>query len=190
MTEYLSNGSLLDYLRSGEGQEQKFSALIDMATNIASGMAYIESRGYVHRDLAARNVLVDANRTCKVADFGLACVIEEGEYETKKFTRFAIRWTAPEVIESSQFTIKSDVWSFGIVLTELYNKGKIPYPGLSNAETVALVKEGQRMQMPDRCPEFLYELMLECWHQDSRKRPSFEHLRDVLPTFNIYQITD
>lgn len=120
-----------------------------MAAQIAAGMAYLESQNYIHRDLAARNVLVGDNNIVKIADFGLAryvfqqknCyhilihiiihfrLIKEDEYEARVGARFPIKWTAPEAANYSKFSIKSDVWSFGILLTELVTYGRIPYPG-------------------------------------------------------------
>jgi fyn-related kinase len=115
------------------------------------GMAYLESQNYIHRDLAARNVLVGDNNIVKVnaitqyaigvnnsititfilqiADFGLARLIKEDEYEARVGARFPIKWTAPEAANYSRFSIKSDVWSFGILLTELVTYGRLPYPG-------------------------------------------------------------
>ena len=81
------------------------------------------------RDLAARNVLVGDNNIVKIADFGLARLIKEDEYEARVGARFPIKWTAPEAANYSRFSIKSDVWSFGILLTELVTYGRIPYPG-------------------------------------------------------------
>uniref|UniRef100_T1GH56 Protein kinase domain-containing protein n=1 Tax=Megaselia scalaris TaxID=36166 RepID=T1GH56_MEGSC len=82
-----------------------------------------------YRDLAARNVLVADNNIVKIADFGLARLIKEDEYEARVGARFPIKWTAPEAANYSKFSIKSDVWSFGILLTELVTHGRIPYPG-------------------------------------------------------------
>lgn len=100
-----------------------------MAAQIAAGMAYLESQNYIHRDLAARNVLVADGNVVKIADFGLARLIKEDEYEARIGARFPIKWTAPEAANYSKFSIKSDVWSFGILLTELVTYGRIPYPG-------------------------------------------------------------
>ena len=164
ITELMPNGSLLEYLQ-GKGRTCKLPQLIDMAAQIAKGMAYLESQNYIHRDLAARNVLVGENNIVKIADFGLARLIKEDEYEARVGARFPIKWTAPEAANYSRFSIKSDVWSFGILLTELVTFGRIPYPGMTNAEVLHQVEHGFRMQQPQGCPPTLYDIMLECWHK-------------------------
>ncbi len=112
----MCHGSLLDFLTKGEGQTLQLPVLIDAAAQIASGMAYLELQGYIHRDLAARNILVGENYVCKVADFGLARLIVDDEYNAREGARFPIKWTAPEAALYNKFTIKSDIWSFGVLL--------------------------------------------------------------------------
>ena len=128
--ELMKHGSLLDYLRKGEGRSLKLPQLINMSVQVASGMAYLEEQNYIHRDLAARNILVGENLICKVADFGLARVIDEDPYEAREGTKLPIKWAAPEAALYNCFTIKSDVWSF---LWEIVNYGRMPYPGMNNA---------------------------------------------------------
>ena len=97
---------------------------------VASGMAHLERKGLIHRDLAARNVLIGENLITKVADFGLARVIVDNEYSAHQGARFPVKWTAPEAISFGKFTVKSDVWSFGILLMENFTYGQVPYPGM------------------------------------------------------------
>ncbi|XP_042238397.1 tyrosine-protein kinase Src42A-like isoform X3 [Homarus americanus] len=182
ITELMKNGSLLEYLQ-GKGRGLKLNSLIDMAAQIAAGMAYLESQNYIHRDLAARNVLVGDSNIVKIADFGLARLIKEDEYEARVGARFPIKWTAPEAANYSKFSIKSDVWSFGILLTELITYGRIPYPGMTNAEVLHQVEHGYRMPPPPGCPPALYDIMVECWHKDPMKRPTFETLTWKLEDF-------
>ena len=96
------------------------------------GMAYLEEHSYIHRDLAARNILVGEGNVCKVADFGLARVIKEDIYNPREGTKFPIKWTAPEAALYNRYTIKSDVWSYGVLVYEIMTRGSMPYPGMSN----------------------------------------------------------
>jgi len=185
VTEYMSNGSLLDYLSRGEGQNIQLPVLIDMSAQVAAGMAYLETQGYIHRDLAARNILVGENNICKVADFGLARLIEDDEYTAHEGAKFPIKWTAPEAALYNTFTIKSDVWSFGVLLTEIVTKGRIPYPGMSNAETIAQVERGYRMPQPPSCPDPLFQIMLQCWNKEAENRPTFEYLQGTLEDYFV-----
>eukprot|EP00037_Helgoeca_nana_P018040 m.172092 g.172092 ORF g.172092 m.172092 type:complete len:514 (-) comp24268_c0_seq1:182-1723(-) len=184
VTELMKHGSLLDYLHD-KGRALKLPQLVDMAAQVAAGMAYLEAQNYIHRDLAARNVLVGENNICKVADFGLARIIEENEYTAREGAKFPIKWTAPEAAMLNKFSIKSDVWSFGILLTEVITYGRIPYPGMNNAEVLQQVEKGYRMPCPHGCPELLYTIMLDCWKQSSEERPTFETLQWRLEDFFV-----
>uniref|UniRef100_H2Z0M9 Tyrosine-protein kinase n=1 Tax=Ciona savignyi TaxID=51511 RepID=H2Z0M9_CIOSA len=188
VTEFMCHGSLLDYLREGPGVDSNLVDQIDIASQIAAGMAFIELNNYIHRDVRAANILVGSSQICKVADFGLARLIEDDETSTPG-SKFPIKWTAPEAATHGRFTIKSDVWSFGILLTEIVTKGRIPYPGMKNATVLMRVESGYRMPKPPiqppqaPCPDSLYELMLQCWHRDEMQRPTFEYLQVFLEDY-------
>ena len=183
VTELMKHGSLLEYLR-GEGQSLKLPQLVDMSAQVAAGMAYLEEQNYVHRDLAARNILVGENVICKVADFSLARVIHEDIYEGHKGERIPIKWTAPEAAISKRFTIKSDVWSFGVVLYEI-TYGRFPYHRMTNAQVLEALQQGYRMPHPVGCPDKLYDIMLDCWREEPANRPTFETLQWQLEGFFV-----
>ncbi|XP_042633307.1 tyrosine-protein kinase fynb isoform X4 [Cyprinus carpio] len=183
VTEYMGKGSLLDFLKDGEGRALKLPNLVDMAAQVAAGMAYIERMNYIHRDLRSANILVGDNLVCKIADFGLARLIEDNEYTARQGAKFPIKWTAPEAALYGKFTIKSDVWSFGILLTELVTKGRVPYPGMNNREVLEQVERGYRMPSPQDCPSSLHELMVQCWKKEAEERPTFEYLQAFLEDY-------
>ncbi|XP_057259392.1 tyrosine-protein kinase Lck isoform X3 [Pezoporus wallicus] len=176
-------GSLVDFLKTSEGIKLRINKLLDMAAQIAEGMAFIEAKNYIHRDLRAANILVSDTLCCKIADFGLARLIEDNEYTAREGAKFPIKWTAPEAINYGTFTIKSDVWSFGILLTEIVTYGRIPYPGMTNPEVIQNLERGYRMPQPDNCPQELYELMMQCWKEKPEERPTFEYMKSVLEDF-------
>ncbi|CAL4166217.1 unnamed protein product, partial [Meganyctiphanes norvegica] len=176
ITEYMCNGDLLNHLRKGKGKNLPVNILIEMSTQVATGMTVLESQNFIHRDLAARNILVGENNIVKVADFGLARLIEEDEYEARTGAKFPVKWTAPEAATHCRFSTKSDVWAFGILLYEIITKGSMPYPGMNNREVMQQVEAGYRMPKAEECPEPLYEIMMDCWKKEPMSRPTFETL--------------
>lgn len=185
--EYMNRGSLLEFLRNGEGKDLQFGDLLYIGAQVASGMGYLEVKQLIHRDLAARNVLIGDNNMAKICDFGLARVIEDDEYCPRQGSRFPVKWTAPEAIVYGRFSIKSDVWSYGILLMELFTYGQVPYPGMHGREVIEQVERGYRMPKPT-ChfiPDAIYRLMLQCWDADPDKRPTFEFLNHYLEDFTV-----
>jgi len=185
ITEFMCNGDLLNYLKKEPGMSLTLPTLIDMTAQVASGMSYLEHQGYIHRDLAARSILVGENHICKVADFGLSRLTVDDEYVAHEGAKFPIKWTAPEAALYNKFTIKSDVWAFGILMTEVVTKGRLPYPGMSNAETLQQVERGYRMPIPTGCPEPLYQICLQCWNKQPDNRPTFEYLSSTLEDYFV-----
>ena len=170
--ELMKHGSLLEYLR-GDGRSLKLPQLVDMSAQVATGMAYLEDQNYIHRDLAARNILVGEHLVCKIADFRLAHVIDEDIYEAQPGEKFRIKWTAPEAAMYNRFSIKSDVWSFGVMLYEIITYGRFPYPG----QILEALLEGYCIPRPMGCPDKLYDIMMDCWHEEPANRPTFEMLQ-------------
>ena len=176
ISEFMAHGSLLQYLR-GPGRLCNHADLMKVTMQIISGMSYLEENSYIHRDLAARNILVGENLVCKVADFGLARLVEADFYEIHSKAKLAIKWTAPEAAMYNRFTNKSDVWSFGVLLYEIITYGRAPYIGMTNAEVLEKVSQGYRMSQPSNCPYRFYNIMLKCWREEPENRPTFEGLQ-------------
>lgn len=177
--ELMKHGNLLKYLRN-EGRSLCLPQLIKMASQCAEGMAFLEGQGYVHRDVAARSVLVGEKLNCKLANFHLAHVVHGEFYKAPGEDKVAIKWTAPEAAMHNQFTIKSDVWSFGVLLFEIITHGRFPYPSMTNAQVFEQVRQGFRMPKPMDCPPRLYAVMLNCWTEEPKYRPTFKTLQQQL----------
>ncbi|KAF4532664.1 hypothetical protein B566_EDAN002899 [Ephemera danica] len=173
VTEYMSKGSLVDYLRSRGRQHVTKKDQINFAYGTSAGMEYLESRKVVHRDLAARNVLISEEGIAKVADFGLA---REENY-TLEGGKLPIKWTAPEALKQGKFSNKSDMWSFGILLWEIYSFGRVPYPRIPLADVVKHVEKGYKMEAPEGCPPEVYEIMKQAWDLQPEKRPTFKEVK-------------
>lgn len=176
VTEYMSKGSLLEYLRSRGRQFVTRKDQIKFALDTCQGMEYLESRNVIHRDLAARNVLISEHEDAKVSDFGLAL----HNYTFLESGKLPIKWTAPEALKTQKFSSKSDMWSFGVLLWEIYSFGRVPYPRIPLADVVKHVEKGYRMEAPEGSPKSIYDLMKKAWRIDPEERPSFRDVRMAL----------
>ncbi|XP_032233800.2 uncharacterized protein LOC5509057 isoform X2 [Nematostella vectensis] len=177
--EHMSLGNLRNYLlnlRLKYGKEVVLcldtrSQLLGMIRDIAAGMQYLHSLGFVHRDLAARNILLDSDMICKIGDFGMSRDLMICDYYTSRGGRIPVKWTAPEAINYGRYSSASDVWSYGVLLFEIWSLGDKPYANLDNNEVVEAVSRGYRLPPPDHCPTMIYRLMVDCWHPEGRGRP-------------------
>ncbi|XP_051964672.1 tyrosine-protein kinase ABL2-like isoform X3 [Xyrauchen texanus] len=182
VTEYMPHGNLLDYLRECDREQVNAVVLLYMATQISSAMEYLEKKNFIHRDLAARNCLVGENHMVKVADFGLSRLMTGDTYTAHAGAKFPIKWTAPESLAYNTFSIKSDVWAFGVLLWEIATYGMSPYPGIDLSQVYDLLEKGYRMEQPEGCPPKVYELMRACWQWSPLDRPSFAEIHQAFET--------
>uniref|UniRef100_A0AAR2L077 Fibroblast growth factor receptor n=1 Tax=Pygocentrus nattereri TaxID=42514 RepID=A0AAR2L077_PYGNA len=194
LVEYASKGSLREYLRARRPpgmdytfdvtkvpeEQLTFKDLISCAYQVARGMEYLASKRCIHRDLAARNVLVTEDNVMKIADFGLARGVHQIDYYKKTTNgRLPVKWMAPEALFDRVYTHQSDVWSFGVLMWEIFTLGGSPYPGIPVEELFKLLKEGHRMDKPSNCTHD-YMKMRECWHAVPTQRPTFKQLVEEL----------
>uniref|UniRef100_A0A8C3ILL5 Tyrosine-protein kinase n=1 Tax=Chrysemys picta bellii TaxID=8478 RepID=A0A8C3ILL5_CHRPI len=175
VTEFMEHGCLLNYLRQKRGHFNK-DTLLTMCQDVCEGMEYLERNSFIHRDLAARNCLVNESGVVKVSDFGMTRYVLDDQYTSSSGAKFPVKWCPPEVFNYSRFSSKSDVWSFGVLMWEVFTEGKMPFEKNTNYEVVTMVSQGQRLYRPKLATKNVYEVMVMCWHEKPEGRPTFEDL--------------
>ena len=184
--EFMEFGSLLSYLTSSMvGNNLPDVDMLRMACDVASAMHYLGESGFIHRDLAARNVLVNRKFVAKVSDFGLS---QEVGAASKKTDKIPLRWTAMEAVLHRRFSTSSDVWSYGVLLWEIWSYGALPYGAKTNDRILADLNAGIRLSNPKKCPQPVYNIMLECWSQDTTDRPTFYTIFQRLMTLHAAKV--
>ncbi|XP_061884061.1 tyrosine-protein kinase JAK2-like [Entelurus aequoreus] len=192
--EYLPHGSLIGYLQNNR-PNFNIRRMLLFASQICKGMAYLQTLRYVHRDLAARNILVATESLVKIADFGLTKIVplDKEYYRVTQPGVSPVFWYAPESINESRFSQKSDVWSFGVVLHELFSYcdtnstpqklcmqelgNNVHGPSIS-MHLLNIFKNNWRLPPPHNCPPKVYSLMSQCWAYNFEERPCFSFLED------------
>ncbi|KAK3606106.1 hypothetical protein CHS0354_006469 [Potamilus streckersoni] len=194
IVEFAPFGNLRDFLRSrrpcSDYEKAMFATsldkdirpltekdLISFAYQVARGMEYLSSVMCIHRDLAARNVLVADDYVLKIADFGLTRSLNSLDYYKKTGDgRLPVKWMAPEALFDRKYTSKSDVWSYGVLLWEIFTLGGNPYPSIPVEDLFEKLRQGYRMENPPYASAEIYQIMHECWQQQPGHRPTFKDL--------------
>ncbi|CAN0890296.1 Serine/threonine/tyrosine-protein kinase HT1 [Linum grandiflorum] len=182
ITEYLAGGSLRKYLHHQEPYSLPISLVLKLALDIAHGMQYLHSQGILHRDLKSENLLLDMDMSVKVADFGISCL--ESQCGSAKGFTGTYRWMAPEMIKEKHHTKKVDVYSFGIVLWELFT-ALTPFDNMTPEQAAfAVCQKNARPPLPGTCPRAFAHLINRCWSSNPGKRPHFDEIVAILESYS------
>uniref|UniRef100_A0AAY4AMD2 Tyrosine-protein kinase n=1 Tax=Denticeps clupeoides TaxID=299321 RepID=A0AAY4AMD2_9TELE len=164
VTEFMELGCLLNYIRQRRGSFA-YEDLLSICLDVAEGMSHLEANGFIHRDLAARNCLVNDCGVVKVSDFGMTRYVMDDQYISSAGSKFPVKWSPPEVFNFCKFSSKSDVWSYGVLMWEVFTEGKMPFEQNQNHEVVLLISQGHRLYRPKNATPTIYNIMELCWEE-------------------------
>ncbi|XP_074528112.1 macrophage colony-stimulating factor 1 receptor 2 [Halichoeres trimaculatus] len=198
-SDYQEMQPILSSGKSHQGVQSHSLSVNDLmrfSYQVAQGLDFLSTRNCIHRDVAARNVLLTDGRVAKICDFGLARDIRNDDsYIVQGNARLPVKWMAPESIFQCVYTVQSDVWSYGVLLWEIFSLGKSPYPNVAvDTNFYKMIKDGRHMDQPDFAPAEMYKLMTLCWSLEPTDRPTFKMIGQLInrllpPTCQSEQVT-
>ena len=179
-------GPLDKFIKKRKKETYPENKCLTIMKQVCEAMVYLSNHNVLHRDLAARNILLVSENFAKISDFGLSRILAENEdyYRATSADAWPIRWYAPETTSHYKFSSKSDVWSYGITLWEVFSYGKRPYGRMTAADILQMVHSDTKLECPTGCSPGVYAIMLQCWTYTTSDRPSFE---DVLLQIEKYE---
>ena len=201
--EYMELGALRELLRKSNPRNSDFyqlslneaiikpSQFLSICIQLARGLDYLSKKRFVHRDIATRNCLVDSQFVCKIADFGLSRDVYVSDYYKVggKSACLPVRWMPPESLLYGRFTVKSDVWSYGVVMWEVFTFATQPYFGATNQEVIDNIRRLVLLECPSLCTQEMYDIMLECWQKMPIKRPQIGEVLQSLERLQQNNVT-
>uniref|UniRef100_A0A914V0I2 Protein kinase domain-containing protein n=1 Tax=Plectus sambesii TaxID=2011161 RepID=A0A914V0I2_9BILA len=159
------------------------SDLLSFAYQIANGMKFLHSKEVVHRDLALRNIFLTSDYIVKIGDFGLSRQTINGSYLKIQNPPLPLKWTAPEVFIDNNVPIESDLYTFGILLWELFTLGEKPHQQfifvqeVEEEEVNVVAKEGKCMNKPPFVSKEIFELTKLLCNLDPYLRPPLKQCK-------------
>ncbi|CAB4006603.1 high affinity nerve growth factor receptor-like isoform X1 [Paramuricea clavata] len=185
LMNYLCHSNIVRLLAVSAMEEPYYklsqTTLIHMCIDIARGLEYLASYRLIHRDIAARNCLVADDLTIKIADFGMSRdIYSKSYYQIGRDTFLPVRWLSPEAILFGRYTVETDVYSYGVLLWEVFTFSMQPYYGYTNKEVLKLITKSIHLAKPEFCPNFVYQIMKKCWSEDPELRPHYDKIIDAL----------
>ncbi|KAJ8285013.1 hypothetical protein COCON_G00038630 [Conger conger] len=186
--EYVDLGDLKQFLRISKNKEDKVKPQhlstkhkLSICAQVAQGMEHLSNHRFVHKDLAARNCLISAQRHVKVSALRLSKDVYNSEYYHYRQSWIPLRWLPAESVFEDDFSTKTDVWSFGVLMWEVFSQGELPYTKLSDDEVLEGLQAGRmKLPAPEGCPSKVYRLMGRCWAPSLKERPSFSEMVNAL----------
>uniref|UniRef100_A0A672J3G8 Inactive tyrosine-protein kinase 7 n=1 Tax=Salarias fasciatus TaxID=181472 RepID=A0A672J3G8_SALFA len=186
--EYYDLGDLKQFLRISKSKDDKVKSQpistktkVSICVQVAQGMEHLSNHRFVHKDLAARNCLISSQRRVKVSSLSLSKDVYNSEYYHYRQAWIPLRWLPTESVFEDDFSTKSDVWAFGVLMWEVFSHGEMPYSKLGDDEVLEGLQTGKlKLPVPDGCPSKIYKLMCRCWALSLKERPSFPDIVHAL----------